>query len=54
MCQVRCFENIIEMNFAFSEAEGVAIAIEADMFRESHSLLGRIRRVAQGEQPENL
>lgn len=48
-CQVRCFEEVTEMNFVVGDGRGIAIGIEADFFGEQKSLLGKIRGYVRQE-----
>jgi hypothetical protein len=40
-CTVKCFEDAIEMNFPFSEREGVAVSLSGEAFVTQQTFIGK-------------
>lgn len=45
-CIVKCFERVIEMNFALNDAQGIGIALDAEAMDQAHGLVTEARRIA--------
>ncbi|MBX0296809.1 hypothetical protein [Haloarcula nitratireducens] len=51
-CLVKCFENVLEMNFVLADGVGTAVALEAEAFSETHGLVAEARDVVVEEREQ--
>lgn len=51
-CLVRCYEEVVELNFVLSREDGVAVGVAGDAFVAQQTLLGELREVAAGRDPD--
>lgn len=48
-CMVKCFENVVEMNFALSDGVGAAVAVDAEAMSGAHGLIAEAREIVMQE-----
>ena len=51
-CLVKCFENVIEMNFVITDGVGTTVALDSDAFGDTHRLVADAREIAIQERRE--
>ena len=51
-CMVKCFENVIEMNFVLGDGVGTAVALDATALSEAQNLVGEARNLIETERDE--
>lgn len=51
-CMVKCFENVIEMNFVLGDGVGTAVALDATAFSEAQNLVGEARNLIEAARGE--
>lgn len=44
-CMVKCFEDVIEMNFVLGDGVGAAVALDEAAIREAHGLVSEARDI---------
>lgn len=44
-CMVKCFENVVEMNFVLEDGVGAAVALDEEALTESHGLMAEAREL---------
>lgn len=49
VCTVKCFENVIELNFVLDEGAGVAVALENGALADLYGIVDEIREVVVEE-----
>jgi hypothetical protein len=42
---VKCYENVVEMNFVLGDGVGAAVALDAAAMSEAHGLVGEAREI---------
>ncbi|MBX0324546.1 hypothetical protein EGH21_16070 [Halomicroarcula sp. F13] len=53
-CLVKCFENVIEMNFVIEDGVGTTVALDSDAFGDTHGLVADAREIAIQERREAI
>ncbi|MFB6131238.1 MAG: hypothetical protein ABEJ28_10505 [Salinigranum sp.] len=48
-CLVKCFENVVEMNFVLSTGVGAAVALDAEAMSETRGLVSEARDIVVQE-----
>ncbi|WP_255152657.1 DUF7522 family protein [Halorarius halobius] len=48
-CHVKCFENVVEMNFVLADGVGAVVALDADAMSEAHGLVADAREIVLEE-----
>jgi hypothetical protein len=48
-CMVKCYENVVEMNFVLADGVGAAVALDADAMSEAHGLVADAREIVVEE-----
>lgn len=51
-CLVKCFENVIELNFIVADGRGTAVALDAEALDEAHGLVADAREIVMDEHQE--
>lgn len=44
-CLVKCFENVIEMNFVLADGVGTAVGLDAEAMIDAHGLVSEAREI---------
>lgn len=44
-CLVKCFENVIEMNFVLADGKGTAVALDSEAMADAHGLVAEARQI---------
>lgn len=48
-CLVKCFENVVEMNFVLEDGVGAAVALDEGAVDETHGLVSEAREIVVDE-----
>lgn len=48
-CMVKCFENVVEMNFVLDDGVGAAVALDEEALSEAHGLVEEAREIVIDE-----
>lgn len=49
LCMVKCFEGVVEMNFALADGVGAVVALDAEAMANGYGLVARARDVLEDE-----
>lgn len=47
VCLVKCFENVIEMNFVLEDGRGAVVALDAEAMTGAHGLVAEAKAIAE-------
>lgn len=53
LCMVKCFEGVVEMNFALADGVGAVVALDTEAMANGYGLVAKARNVIENER-ENL
>lgn len=48
-CMVKCFENVVEMNFVLDDGVGSVVALDVEALERSHGLVSQAREIVEEE-----
>lgn len=51
-CLVKCFENVLEMNFVLDDGIGAVVALDSEALDVQYGLVGRARKIVEEEREE--
>lgn len=49
ICMVKCFQNVVEMNFVLADGVGAAVALDEEALTDAHGLVAEARSIVVEE-----